>query len=750
MLKIIVKSVLLLLPCLAFGQDKNERDRWQQRARNVTIIRDHYGVAHIYGKTDADCVFGLMYAQCEDDFRRVEENLYTMLGRTAEAKGPSEIFEDLSVRIMIDSAEAMADYQRAPEWLKKLLQAHADGINYYLYKHPEVKPAVLKKIQPWYHLTYTDGSIAAIRSGNLTSRDLEQFYASKDVVSAAHQRVLPEEKLIGSNGFAVAPFKSKSGKPLFFINPHVTMYFRPEVHLQSEEGLHVYGAVTWGQMFVYQGFNEHLGFMHTSTEADADDLYAETVIRDANGKYHYQYDGSLRPVEERSFNIAYREDGALKTRTFKAYYTHHGPVIGMKDGKWLSLKTSNRSLNGLVQSWQRTKAKSMAEFTKLLALAVNVSNNTVYADKAGNIAYWHGNFMPRRDTGYDWSQPVDGSTSKTEWKGMHTMDELVHIINPANGWIQNTNNTPFSVSGTMSPRRSNFPSYMAPDGENFRGLNAVRLFEKSGKLSLEDLTALAYDPHLTAFDTSLPILFEAYRQQPVDSLREIIDTLRAWDRNASVHSVAANIAIHWAEKLNARLRANDPFLFSEIAVRYGQALRHLQGQDIHSTSPQTSTQNNNTGPLLRALQEVKELMVKNWGTWKIPWGDVNRIQRIANGPTPVFSDSATSYPVGRAASIWGQLPSFVSNYAVPASRVGTPEVRTKKRYGTGGNSFVCAVEFGDKVRAKSILAGGNSGNPASPHFFDQGKMFAEGSFKDVLFYKEDVMKHKVTEYHPGE
>lgn len=726
-MRIVLLSLIYLISLPAYAQ--LNLARWEKQASQVTIIRDEYGIPHIYGKTDADCVFGLLYAQCEDDFRRVEENYITMLGRTAEVKGKRALYEDLLIRLTIDSTEARKDYEQAPDWLKKILQAFADGVNFYLYKHPEVKPALIKNFEPWFPLMYTDGSISAIQTGGLNANDLKDFYEGKNISLIPNQRHLGEEKLIGSNGFAVAPSKSKTGNALFFINPHVTFYFRPEVHMQSEEGLHVYGAVTWGQPFVYQGFNEHLGFMHTSSEADAADLYAETVINAPDWHLYYQYNDEKRRVNEHLVSLRYIENGVMKSTQFMTYSTHHGPVLAKQGEKWFSLKTMNRSLAGFIQSWERTKATSIESFKKNLDLRANLSNNTVYADKKGNIAYWHGNFMPKRDLKFNWNQPVDGSTSKTEWKGMHSVSELVHVINPENGWIQNTNNTPFSVSGDQSPKRSSYPSYMAPDGENFRGLNAVRLFNQSTKMDLDDLIKLGYDPHLTAFDSSLPVLIAKHNAiknlDPVlyKKLEEPIATLSKWDRNASVSSVAQTIAILWAEKMNGLFRTDDPELFADFITRYGEILRKTEERKI-----------------LQPLAEVIDSLHAQFGTWKIAWGEINRLQRIQNGAAPFHLDYVQSFPVGRASSIWGQLPSFNSRTVAG----------TKKRYGYGGNSFVCAVEFGDRIRAKSILAGGNSGNANSAHFFDQAKMYADGQFKDVHFYKEDVLKHAKHTYHPGQ
>ncbi|MFN5914361.1 MAG: penicillin acylase family protein, partial [Chitinophagaceae bacterium] len=285
------RLILLLLPLWSLAQNNSDIARWQETAKRVEVLRDKWGIPHIYGKSDADCVFGLMYAQCEDDFQRVEMNYITMLGRSAEVNGEKDLYEDLLVRMVIDTTEAVNDFNRSPEWLKKLLTAFADGVNYYLYKNPMVRPKLLKTFKPWYPLTYTDGSISAIQTSDLTANDIKKFYAglSSDM---AHRQKKDPEQLIGSNGFAIAPAKSATGNAMLYINPHVTFYFRPEVHMVSEEGLNAYGAVTWGQFFVYQGFNEHCGWMHTSSQADVADLYEVSIIKNSGGIF-YQHDKKL-------------------------------------------------------------------------------------------------------------------------------------------------------------------------------------------------------------------------------------------------------------------------------------------------------------------------------------------------------------------------------------------------------------------------------------------------------------------------
>lgn len=720
--------LLLLFPINLSAQSPSaaELNRWQRQASQVTIIRDNWGIPHIYGKTDADAVFGLLYAQCEDDFKRIEMNYIEKLGRMSEIKGESELQNDLYIRLIIDSSDAKKDYELSPVWLKKLMNAYADAINYYLYKHPLVRPQLLHHFEPWYPLLWTDGSIGAINTGDVSESDVKNFYLGANAPSLVKKELFDEE-LTGSNGFAVGPSKTASGNAILYINPHVTFYFRPEVHVVSEEGLNAYGAVTWGQFFIYQGFNQYCGWMHTSSNVD--DLYAEKIV-EKNKKLFYEYDKQLKPVKQKRISLAYKNGDKIKTKTIITYYTHHGPIMAKRDGKWMSVKGYNRSLKSLIQSYERTKAKGLEDYKKNMALYANTSNNTVFADYKGNIAYWHGDFVPRRDIKYNWSNPVDGTSTATEWKGLHTLDEIVHVYNPASGWIQNCNSTPFTVSGNGSPIKENYPIYMAPDGENFRGINAVKVLSKENAFTIDKMIEAGYNRYLSAFEILIPALVNSFEKNiPVtDSLylqlKDVIQVLKEWDYYSAETSIATTLAIEWAEKLSATLR--------RIYID--------EGWDDQVTLTKKFAATATVDELLAPLAAVIKNLESKFGKWQVAWGEINRYQRVSGDINQPYNDGQPSIPVGFASSAWGMLPSYNSRYAG----------NSKKRYGVHGNSFVCAVEFGKKIKAKSLLAGGESGDPSSTHFTDQLEMYAKGKFKDVLFYKEDVMQHVEKQYHPGE
>jgi acyl-homoserine-lactone acylase len=715
----------LLFPLSVFAQKFTapEIAAYQAQAKKVNIIRDNWGIAHVYGKTDADAVFGLLYAQCEDDFKRVELNYIEKLGRLAELNGEKSIFDDLQIRLLIDSTEAVADYQKAQPWFKKLLDAYAAGINYYLYKNPTVKPALLTRFKPWYALLWTDGSIGAINTADLTVAELKKFYTG-DYSPTAYVPIIKDQHS-GSNGFAFAPSLTESGNAILYINPHTTFYFRPEVQMQSEEGLNAYGAVTWGQFFVYQGFNEFCGWMHTSNNVDIADMYAEKITKTDKGLF-YEYDKKKFPVVMKKISIRYREGNELKSKTFTTYFTNNGPVMAVRDGKWISLKSKNRNTQSLIQSWVRTKSKSFEDYQKAMDLKANASNNTVYADAKGNIAYWHGNFIPIRNPKYDWANVVDGSISATAWKGLHPVKESVHLYNPSNGWLQNCNSTPFSVAGKNSPLKTAYPSYMAPDGENFRGVAAVKLLSRPTKYTLDKVIETGYDSYMPGFEVLVPALIKAYAQLPqsdplIEELKAPIAILKAWDYRSGENSEATTLAMEWAPRLNSAIR--------RVYINPGD-----RDQVEVTTKFAKSARPND---LLEPLKATIADLTKRFGKWQIVWGEVNRFQRLTGAIKERYDDNASSLPVGFGSAMWGQLGSFIS----------TP-FNTNKRYGYSGNSFVCVVEFGKKIKAKSILAGGNSGDANSKHFNDQALMYTKGQFKDVLFYKEDVMKHVERSYQP--
>ncbi len=703
-----------------------ELARWKGEARDVTITRDDWGIAHVHGKTDADAVFGMEYAQAEDDFNRVETNYINAMGRLAEAEGPSEIWRDLRMKLFIDPDSARAQYAASPSWLRSLMDAFADGLNYYLYTHPAVRPRVITHFEPWMALTFTEGSIGGdIERVNL--RDLASFYGNGADAPAPERDAAAalEQEPTGSNGIAIAPKNALDGHALLYINPHTSFYFRSELQMTSDEGLDAYGAVTWGQFFVYQGFNSSAGWMHTSSGVDNIDEFLETV-RKRGGRWYYLHGEREYPVTTKTITVPYRQGNHLARRTFTVYYTQHGPVVRASGDKWVSVSLMQRPIKALIQDITRTKARDYKEFRKTMELHTNSSNNTIFADAEGNIAYFHSNYIPRRDDSFDWTKPVDGSNPATDYHGVLSVDSTPGLLNPSVGWLYNSNNWPWSAAGPDSPDRSDYPRYVERGThETPRGYHALMVLPKLHHTTISSLTAAAFDSYLPAFDVMLPALVRAYDAMPTsDSLKDELSgpmtVLRGWDYRWGINSVATSLAVFWGTDVERRV-ANE-------ARDSGMAIEDYVGE---RTPPHV---------LLEVLDSAVQQLTEDFGNWRTPWGDINRFQRLDDAIASHFDDSKPSIPVPFTSSRWGSLASFGAR-AYP---------NTKKWYGTSGNSFVAAVEFGDSVRARAVTAGGESGDPSSPHFDDEAVRYATGNLRVVYFYPAQLENHTERVYHPGE
>ncbi len=698
---------------------------WEKQAKGITITRDDWGIAHIYGKTDADAVFGMIYAQAEDDFNRVETNFINSMGRLAEAEGEKEVYRDLRMKLFINPDSMKVKFAAAEPWLKKLCDAWADGLNFYLYKHPEVKPRVIRKFEPWMALTFSEGSIGGdIEKVNLTQ--LEAMYGGGGTPSGqgsepAEDDVYQEPS--GSNGIAIAPSNTVNHHSLLLINPHTSFFFRSELQMTSDEGLNAYGAATWGQFFIYQGFNARTGWMHTTSGVNDQSDYAETVTKKGDG-YVARYGTGERPLTAVRISVPYKTAAGMAKKDFTVYYSSHGPIVKKADGKWIAVKMMQEPVKALTQSYTRTKQKDYKSFAQTMELHTNSSNNTIFADADGDIAYFHGNFIPKRDPKFDWSKPVDGGDPATEWQGLLSVKESPLLLNPASGFIYNSNNWPWSAAGPSSQKKEDFPAYVETGREESpRGYHALKILPGKKDFTLNSLVTAAYDSYLPSFERMIPPLLKAYDDAPASNplkakLADQIAVLRPWDYRWDVSSVATSLAIYWGEDVMRRVGTD--------ARRAG-----VNAELYLATAP--------GDVLLQSLAAASDKLAADFGKWKTPWGEINRFQRVNGDIVQQFDDAKPSIPVGFASSRWGSLASFGAR-AYPG---------TKKWYGTSGNSFVAVIEFGDSVRARAVSAGGESGDPKSKHFDDGAKNYATGNLREVYFYRNQVKAHMEREYHPG-
>ena len=672
----------------------------QQLARSVTIYRDIYGVPHVFGRTDASTVFGFAYAQGEDNFWRIEENFINALGRASELYGEKSLDEDRLNHALEIPRLAREEYARLDPRMRSLCDAFAGGLNYFLERHPEVRPRLLTKIEPWYPLAFIRYNY--YQNGFARDRSLRRM----PLQTASLENDLKEHT--GSNGWVVGPSKSASGYAMLFINPHLP-FFGPgqvyEGHVHSDEGWNFTGYARFGFPLPYVGHNENGGWVSTDNAADLTDVYAET-FDDPARPLAYKYGNGYRLATDHVEEIRVKTSTGLETRKFTMRRTHHGPILAARDGKMLAIRMAKFESDGWLREWyDMTRAKSLAELKRAMTPLNMLFGNVMYADRQGNTWYLYNGAVPKRDPRFDWTNPVDGSDPATEWQGYHTIAELPQLTNPKTGWMQNCNTTPFLLTSEGNPDPKQFPKYMVQEGDNPRGAISREILASKSKFTFEDWRYLAFDTRVMNADKRLPGLIAALKQD-LDThsgdarLREVYDELVRWNHRSTSDSVAMTLFSLWHDRVSRDEKEDQ----------------------------------------LSALNEVIKTLQSDFGTWKVAWGELTRLQRLDESKDEDFQDSKPSLAVSGVNGNDGAVFTF---YA-------TPERGQKRRYGVAGGTYISVVEFGPKVRALSIHTFGASGDPKSRHFMDQAVLYSRGEFKPAWLSLDEIRANLESSYHPGE
>ncbi len=704
-------------------------------ARSVTIYRDAFGVPHIYGRDDASAVFGLMYAQAEDNFWQLEEDHINKLGRAAEIYGQSRLAGDLTARLFETNKKARDEYNNLSLPMRKLCDAYAAGINYYLERHPAVRPRLLNRFEPWLALITGAPSPQSV---GITAEEVRALF--KELPAAPQPSPSPgasaEEGEEGSNMWAVSPKKSASGRALLFINPHVGFFGggqRYEAHLHSKQGLNISGFAMLGSPYIWSGHNEVLGWSHTNTGADSTDVFIETFDNPQN-PLAYRYGDGYRNAVEWTDEILVGNQGNVETKRFTFRRTHHGYIVGLREGKSLAVSAASMEVGGKLfeQKWAMARARTLDEFKSALARRSLTGSNTMYADRKGNIFYIHGNAMPRRSTRFDWSKPVDGANPETDWRGLHELSELPQVLNPSSGWIQNCNSTPFLTSSTDNPDRSKFPVYMAPDLDTPRAQRSRQILASKEKFSFEEWAVASLDTRVQLAETMVPELISVWEKlresdaAKAEKLSEPIASLKSWNYESKIDSVPTTLFMLYFEQLQ---RVN-----RERAAR--------QTDDNQPAPPPLAEQLNkiDSGAKITAFEKVLSELKNDFGKWQLAWGEINRLQRVhTSGTLEKFDDAKPSVAVPGASGLAGTL--FTFNTRRDAGQ--------KRRYGISGNSYLAVVEFAPRVRARSLLVFGEIADPKSPHFFDQAELYSTKQYKPAWFDLKEIKRNLERRYQPG-
>lgn len=688
----------------------------------VTIKRDQWGVPHVYGPTDASVVFGFVYAQAEDNFWQIEDTMIQALGRYAEVMGEAAVGSDYLNRALEVVPISKREWQALAPETKVLTEAAAAALNQYLDDSGH-KPRLIERFEPWHflaHSRYSTYQLFVFNRARIASEEIAQLSASQQLAanritesqllagSLASPRtsaVADAQTHAGSNTWAIAPHRSVSGKAMLFINPHQP-YFGPgqwyEGHLHSESGLHFSGAGFFGSPMPTIGHNEHLGWSHTVNEPDIVDVY-RLQVDDLAKPARYRYNGSDRPVRAWRDSLKVKTEDGLESRSFNFYASHHGPIVAQRDGELLAVRMAMFAEGGqLKQRYDMLRATNLGEFKAALGQLATPMFNTMYADVHGDIYYAYYGAVPRRSLEFDWSQPVPGDTSATEWQGYHPLSELPTYTNPETGYLQNCNATPFlATGGNDNLKRSDFPSYMVAEEDNNRSRMSRILLGGQDRFSFADLEKLTWDTRVLEVATMLPVLRQeiSARDLPVDQAEMLAGPLQLlvdWDGIATTESAATTLYFFY----------------------------RLQQRQLGTPDP------------VDAFTNAVDYMQKVYGSWQVPWGDVNRLQRRHTSGATGFDDDAESLPIaGGPGNPFGTIFNFYAR----------PQPQQKKMYGVAGHSYVGLVEFARPLRASSLLVFGANSDPSSPNYFDQSRLFAKQQYKRAWFTPGEVSANSVRE-----
>jgi len=671
---------------------------------DVRILRDTWGVPHVFGDTDAAAAYGLAYAHAEDDFATIQDVLLMSRGEWASVKGADVAVFDFMIPLfrIWDRLDAQYETDLGPE-IRAVCEAYAEGVNLYAALHPEdvvknsIFPANGKDIVAGFvtKAPFFFGLDNAVKG--LFADRRRRPVSEKSPVTAAVD-LLTQGGEIGSNALAVAPSRSADGHTRLAINSHqpwhgpVTWY---EAHLHSDEGMDIVGGVFPGAPIILHGHNRNLGWAHTVNFPDLVDVYV--LEMNPENENQYRFDGEWRDLEVRKAHVDIRLYGPLWWPIEQEMlWSVHGPVVRRPHGVYAIRFAGMDDIRQIEQWYRMGKARNFDEWIAAMQMRAIPSFNAVYADREGTILYLYNALLPIRDAGYDWKQYLPGNTSETLWQEYLPFERLPQIKNPASGFVFNCNNTPYHA--TVGPENARPEDYASVPGIETHMTNrahrAMELFGADDSITGEEFYAYKFDGRYSANGPCGELVKQVLSAEPPDDpvVQEAIEVLRAWDLGTDLDNPGTAIAV----------TAFKPVV---VAMIFGR------------TPPD----------LMKTLTKKAHQLKDAYGRIDVPWGEVNRLRRggvdvgLTGGPDTLRA-------------VYGSW-------------------ENGKIIANNGDSYILIADWDENgnVSSRSIHQFGSATlDKTSPHYDDQSPLFARCELKPVWLDEADVRAHLEREYRPGE
>lgn len=655
-----------------------------QEPAPTKIDWDKWGVPHITAGSEEDLFYAQGWAQMQQHANTILQLYGASRGRAAEYWGAEQLESDMMVHTLgLPELAAEWDAKQDPK-IRQLIKAFASGLNDYAESHPDQIQEKNKLVLP---ITPADVNVHSL------------FVIFTRFVGGGELQTIQRWSDMGSNAYAVGPGRSASGNAMLVQNPHLPwfgewMFWESQLNYQGKS---IHGVTLVGFPGIAIGFNQYMGWTHTNNTIDNADTY-ELTLSDGG----YLLDGEKKDFERRTKVIKIKnEEGQLIDQEIELFSSVHGPVVKKGTDKALALRMVGTDRpNAMLQWWKMANSTNLEEFETALQMAQIPFWNVLYADKNGDIFYLFNGLVPQRSSGdwNFWNRVVPGDSSEYIWTEVHPYSDLPKLKNPEDNWLQNANDPPWTSTIPRSLDPENFPTYMAPNYMSFRPQRSARMLMEDESITYDELVSYKLSTRLELADRILDDLFAAVDEYGSEKAQEAKEVLINWDRSADKDSKGMVLFYNWAMKFQ-------PWNNSRYAVGW------------NSDSPQ-NTPDGLADPqeAVRLLEDAAREVEAGFEDLDVAWGEFFKVTH--NGK--VLPANGVDGGLGIFRVLW------------PQRRDGTV------LYGSGGDSWVGVIEFGDKVRAQVLLSYGNSSEEGNPHNADQLQLFSDKKLRDALFYEEDL------------